>query len=106
MSALFKTRLRLGWLLALSALAAVQGAAAHHGWRRATDEEFEPTGTIVAARLGNPRGELTLDAGGDRWIAEIGQPWRNRNAGLTDDLPEIGREVTIHGHRWAMPTKS
>lgn len=92
---------RAALLLALLALAWAQFAAAHHGWRWATDEEFELTGAIVAARLGNPHGELTLDVDGERWIAEIGQPWRNRNAGLDDALLAPGRVVTIHGHRSA-----
>lgn len=80
-----------------------QIAQAHHGWRWATDEEFEITGTIVKARLGNPHGELTLNVNGDLWLAEVGQPWRNERAGLTNELLSEGQEVTIHGHRSARP---
>lgn len=76
-------------------------AEAHHGWAWATTEEFELTGTIQAVRLGNPHGELTLDVDGEKWIVEIGQPWRNERAGLTEDLLTKGTEVTIHGHRSA-----
>lgn len=76
-------------------------AAAHHGWGWATDEEFELTGTIEAVRLGNPHGELTLDVDGEKWTVEIGQPWRNERAGLTEDLLAEGTEVTVHGHRSA-----
>jgi hypothetical protein len=72
---------------------------AHHGWAWATDEKFEITGTITAVKLGNPHGELTLDAKGEKWMIEIGQPWRNERAGLTKALLKTGTEVTILGHR-------
>jgi hypothetical protein len=72
---------------------------AHHGWAWATDENFEITGTITAVKLGNPHGELTLDAKGEKWMIEIGQPWRNERAGLTKALLKTGTEVTILGKR-------
>jgi hypothetical protein len=76
---------------------------AHHGWAWATDENFEITGTITAVKLGNPHGELTLDAKGanqgEKWTIEIGQPWRNERAGLTKALLKTGTEVTILGKR-------
>lgn len=83
------------------ALLIVQHASAHHGWRWATDEEFELTGTITQVHLGNPHGRLMLDANGKSWRIEVGQPWRNARAGLDDELLSEGREVTIHGHRSA-----
>ena len=87
-------------LLALAACALfVQGALAHHGWGWATDEEFEITGTITAVRLGNPHGELTLDVKGEKWVVEVGQPWRNQQAGLADQMFSKGRVITVHGHR-------
>lgn len=90
-----------------SALAAgillMQGAFAHHGWGWATDAEFEITGTIAAVRLGNPHGEVTLDVGGEHWVVEVGQPWRNERAGLTAELLREGKRVTVHGHRSAKP---
>lgn len=81
--------------------AAVYGGSvqAHHGWGWATDQEFELTGTITGVELGNPHGELTLDVGGEEWVVEIGQPWRNERAGLTEELLADGTEVTAHGHR-------
>ena len=33
------------------------------------------------------------------WVAEIGQPWRNAQAGLTDALLVAGTDVTLEGHR-------
>jgi hypothetical protein len=78
-------------------------ARAHHGWGWASEEEFELTGTIKAVALGNPHGELTLDVEGEDWVVEIGQPWRNERAGLTEELLAIGTAVTVHGHRSADP---
>ncbi len=43
-----------------------KGASAHHGWGWATDEEFEISGKIVNVRLGNPHGEVTIDAKGEK----------------------------------------
>ena len=33
------------------------------------------------------------------WTAEIGQPWRNAQAGLTDAMLVAGTELTLEGHR-------
>jgi len=100
-----KTSVARGLLAAVLAvvLGAPAGSLAHHGWGWATDEEFEITGTIVAVRLGNPHGEVTLDVGGEDWIVEVGQPWRNARAGLTPELLLEGRVITVHGHRSARP---
>ncbi len=78
-------------------------AWAHHGWRWTDDGKFELTGLITEARLGNPHGVLTIDADGEIWRAEVGQPWRNARAGLTDDMMTPGTEVKILGKRAADP---
>jgi uncharacterized protein DUF6152 len=82
-----------------------QGALAHHGWGWTSDEEFELSGKIVNVRLGNPHGEVTLDADGEKWIVQVGQPWRNERAGLTPELLSIGRMITAHGHRSAQESE-
>ena len=74
---------------------------AHHGWGWATDQEFELTGEITAVQLGNPHGEVTLNVKGEKWIVEVGQPWRNERAGLTPKLLAKGQVMTAHGHRSA-----
>ncbi len=76
-------------------------STAHHGWGWATDEEIEITGQIVGVRLGNPHGEVTLNVAGEIWVVEVGQPWRNERAGLTEALLSAGRVITVHGHRSA-----
>jgi hypothetical protein len=88
---------------AVAAALAPLAARAHHGWRWATDEEFSLSGTVLSVRLGNPHGELRVDDGEQIWTAEIGQPWRNQRAGLTDGLLTPGTEITLEGHRSADP---
>jgi hypothetical protein len=78
-----------------------QAAWGHHGWGWATDEEFELTGKVTAVRLGNPHGEVTLDVKGEKWVVEVGQPWRNERAGLKPKLLSKGQIITVHGHRSA-----
>jgi hypothetical protein len=87
-------------VLALAATGLAPGLArAHHGWAWAEDEEFTLTGLIRAVRLGNPHGELDVEAEDGLWTAEIGQPYRNERAGLTEALLAPGAEVTLEGHR-------
>ncbi|MEX0694727.1 MAG: DUF6152 family protein [Rhodospirillales bacterium] len=80
-------------------------AGAHHGWRWAEDGNFEITGDIVEAQLGNPHGVVHIDVNGERWSIEVGQPWRNERAGLTDDHFAKGREITASGHRSKDPNE-
>ncbi|MGE0313707.1 MAG: DUF6152 family protein [Lautropia sp.] len=94
------------WLQALAlalGLGVAAGALAHHGWRWTEDGAFELTGVITDATLGNPHGVLVLDADGERWQAEVGQPWRNERAGLKDAMLVKGVELTIVGKRSADP---
>ncbi|MEC9435039.1 MAG: DUF6152 family protein [Pseudomonadota bacterium] len=86
-------------LLALPALLAIAAlpALAHHGWRWTTGENLELTGVIREARLGNPHGVLTVQAEDETWTVEVGQPWRNARAGLTDEMLAPGREAVFVG---------
>ncbi len=90
----------LGWTLMGSVT-----AQAHHGWRWTEDGNFELVGLIKTVNLGNPHGVLTVDAEGEVWIVEVGQPWRNERAGLTDEMFAIGREITVSGQRSADPAE-
>jgi hypothetical protein len=96
-------RYKLGGILfaAVVALLLPQVSWAHHGWGWATDEEFEITGRIVDVSLGYPHGEVTIEVEDQMWVVEVGQPWRNQNAGLRDSLLSAGVLVTVHGHRSA-----
>ena len=93
---------RLAWVaLLVAGVFLTHAALAHHGWGWATDEEFEISGKITQVKLGNPHGEVTVDVQGEKWLIEVGQPWRNERAGLTPALLSIGRMITVHGHRSA-----
>ncbi len=101
----FGYRLRVAAIGALLSAALAAPVLAHHGWAWAEDGNSELTGVIVAAKLGNPHGELTVDVGGSNWIVEVGQPWRNSRAGLKDEMLVKGVKLTVTGHRAADPNK-
>jgi hypothetical protein len=84
-------------------LAAVTPALAHHGWRWTDAGEFELTGVITDVKLGNPHGLLTVTAEAEVWTVEVGQPWRNAEAGVTDAMLSPGTEIVARGHRSADP---
>jgi len=46
-----------------------------------------------------------VDVEGEVWTVEVGQPWRNERAGLTDAMLSPGNEVTISGARSADPAE-
>jgi hypothetical protein len=89
------------FLLAASLVVSIviQGGAAlaHHGWAWTTGENVELTGVIKEVKLGNPHGILEVEIDGETWTVEVGQPWRNQQAGLKDgDLAE-GVEIRMIG---------
>jgi len=86
-------------LLAMSLQAAP--LAAHHGWAWASAEEFELIGTVKQVRHANPHGTMKLATPSGEWTVEIGQPWRNEQAGLTPELLKPGTRLLVHGHRSA-----
>jgi len=72
-------------------------AWAHHGWSWTTGDNIELVGIIKTISLGMPHGTVEVDAEGDVWTVEVGQPWRNERAGLVDgDLAE-GVEIRVIG---------
>lgn len=89
----------------LATVAPLGQAVAHHGWLWAEDENFELSGVIETAKLGNPHGLLTVRAGGETWTVEVGQPWRNERAGLKDGMLVEGVAITASGHRSSDPSK-
>lgn len=95
----FKKRPGSGLILLICLLLGFASAvSAHHGWGWAGDDLVELTGEIVESRLGNPHGEVDLDVDGDVWTVEVGQPWRNERVGLTPELLEVGRQITVLGN--------
>ena len=72
-------------------------AFAHHGWAWTTGNNIELTGVIKSVRLGNPHGRLEVDVDGETWTLEVGQPWRNQQAGLKDGDLAVGVEIRVIG---------
>lgn len=75
--------------------------AAHHSRAEFSDEVEELRGEIVSARWTNPHPELTLrvEGEGELLIQVYGAANNLRQAGVTDELFEIGDRVTIAGQR-------
>jgi hypothetical protein len=48
---------------------------------------------------------VLLDVGGTVWTVEVGQPWRNRRAGLADDDLRPGIVLTVIGEPSADPSE-
>ncbi len=88
-------------LLMLAGMLVTTGTMAHHGWGWAEDELSEISGRITDTRLGNPHGEVTIQAQGEEWTVEVGQPWRNERAGLSEEMLSEGTLVTVIGNRSA-----
>ena len=84
--------------LAVSVLVlSVSISNAHHGWSWTTGGNIDLVGIIKSARLGNPHGVVTVDAEGETWSVEVGQPWRNDRAGLKDADFAVGNEMRFIG---------
>ena len=96
-------KLLIGWVLAARLLAPAAAALAHHGWAWTTGGNIELTGIIRTAALGNPHGILTVDAEGEIWTVEVGQPWRHERAGLKEDDLAPGVEIRAIGEPSADP---
>jgi hypothetical protein len=100
------TKLLQGAFVALSLLAfSAVASVAHHGWSWTTGGNIELIGIIKSAKLGNPHGVVTVDAEGELWTVEVGQPWRNKRAGLKDADFSPGNEMKFVGEPSADKSK-
>jgi hypothetical protein len=93
----FSNAARLVTTAALAGGLAAGAALAHHGWSWTTGKNIELAGVIKTSKLGNPHGVLTLDVKGVVWTVEVGQPWRNKRAGLKDSDLAVGKEIGLSG---------
>ncbi len=78
-------------------LTIVSGSLAHHGWSWTTGGNIDLTGIVQSVKLGNPHGIVTVDADGELWTVEVGQPWRNERAGLKRSDFAVGNELRFIG---------
>lgn len=90
---------KLQLLLAVVLLGFAGLTQAHHGWSWTMEGGFQLVGVVEKATLGNPHGVLVMNAEGEKWTVEVGQPWRNEQAGLTDAMLAPGAELTLVGKR-------
>ena len=90
-------KLVIGALAALAMILQSGAVLAHHGWAWTTGGNIELTGIIQSAELGNPHGVLKVDAEGEIWTVEVGQPWRNERAGVRDGDLAPGVEIRVIG---------
>ena len=90
-------RLLFVTVLALGLTSPAAGALAHHGWAWTTGGNIDLTGIVKTVRLGNPHGVLKIDVEGEEWTAEVGQPWRNKRAGLKQGDLAAGVEIRLIG---------
>ncbi|MBI0539213.1 hypothetical protein D9599_27150 [Roseomonas sp. KE2513] len=76
------------------------GAAAHHGWSWAEDEQQELRGTIREVYVGQPHPTLRVDVPGDGlWLVELGNPNQTARAGFDGNSAKAGDTVQALGNR-------
>lgn len=86
-------------------IAAMAPAMAHHGWEWTTGKNVEMSGVITATHLGNPHGILDVEVEGVKWTFEVGQPWRNKKAGLKPGDLAKGVKIRVIGEPAADKSK-
>ncbi|MGG5887287.1 DUF6152 family protein [Falsiroseomonas sp. HC035] len=82
----------------LAATVTAGGAAAHHGWSWAEGDQGELTGTIREIYIGAPHPTLRVEANGQLWIVELGNPRQTAAAGFNAESARAGDEVRALGN--------
>ncbi len=85
--------------IALSATALGGAAMAHHGWTWAEAGMIELTGTITSITIAPPHPVIEVDAEGEIWTVELGNPSQTQRAGFVEGSAEIGQEIVALGNR-------
>ena len=80
--------------------AALTGLAfAHHGWSWADAGQIELTGIITSITIAPPHPIIEVDADGEMWTVELGNPTNTERAGFVEGSAEIGQEIVALGNR-------
>ncbi|WP_245185644.1 DUF6152 family protein [Falsiroseomonas frigidaquae] len=90
---------RRGALGLLGTMAATGGALAHHGWSWAEGDQGTLTGTVREVYVGPPHPTLRVEADGQMWTVELGNPRQTERAGFRQDSLRPGQEITALGNR-------
>ncbi|HEY8566334.1 MAG TPA: DUF6152 family protein [Beijerinckiaceae bacterium] len=88
--------------LALSLLAAVAatGAAAHHGWSWAEEQQTTLEGTLRSVSMAPPHPSLQVaDKEGAVWQIDLGNPNQTQRSGFTAEAAKAGDAITVLGNR-------
>ena len=86
-----------GLALAMTGLAG--SALAHHGWSWAEAGMIELTGPISSITIAPPHPVIEVDADGEIWTVELGNPSATQRAGFVEGVAEIGQEIVALGNR-------
>lgn len=74
-------------------------AFAHHGWSWADAGQIELTGIITSITIAPPHPIIEVDAEGEMWTVELGNPTNTERAGFVEGSAEIGQEIVALGNR-------
>lgn len=90
---------RRGALGMLGTLGGIGTATAHHGWSWAEGDQGTLTGTVREVYVGPPHPTLRVEAEGQMWTVELGNPRQTARAGFTETSVRPGQEVVALGNR-------
>ena len=74
-------------------------AFAHHGWTWAEAGMIELTGNIVSVTIAPPHPIIEVDAEGELWTVELGNPAGTQRAGFVEGSAAPGQEIVVLGNR-------
>lgn len=86
-------------VLSLGVVAATGAAFAHHGWSWAEAGMIELTGTISSITIAPPHPIIEVDAEGEIWTVELGNPSATERAGFVEGVADVGQEIVVLGNR-------
>lgn len=86
-----------GAILAAAGLAGT--AFAHHGWSWAEAGMIELTGTITSITIAPPHPTIEVDAEGEMWTVELGNPSQTQRSGFVEGSADVGQEIVALGNR-------
>ena len=89
----------LGVALALAVTGFAGSALAHHGWSWAEAGMIELTGTIASITIAPPHPVIEVEADGEIWTVELGNPSATERAGFVEGAAAVGQEIVALGNR-------
>jgi hypothetical protein len=84
---------------ALGAVLFASGAAAHHGWSWAEEDQVELDGVVREVFIGPPHPVLKVEAEDGLWTVELGNPTQTQRSGFAEASAKVGDKVTALGNK-------